>query len=152
MLEAVEQLPLAQFLRRDLFAYPIVNALHILALAVLFTTALLMDLRILGLGNRLDLKAVIDTLRPLAVGSFGVAVLTGVLLFIVQPLHYAPNPVFWSKIVLVGLAFANAGYFVLARRHLDPGSSRTRLSAVMSILLWTAAILAGRAIGYFGSE
>ncbi|WP_404400926.1 DUF6644 family protein [Pelagibacterium halotolerans] len=152
MLEAIEQMPLAHFLRRDLYTYPVVNALHILALGVLFTTAVLMDLRILGLGRRLETGAVVDALRPFAISALGIAALTGVLLFIVQPLHYAPNPVFWTKILLVGLAFANAGYFVLARRHLDPESAVTRISAVLSMLLWALAIFAGRAIGYFGSE
>src|SRR5690606_9455263 len=103
MLEAIEQFPLAQFLRRDLYAYPLVNALHILSLGMLVTTALLMDLRVLGLGRRVGLDAAIATLRPIAIGALGGAVTTGLLLFSAQPRIYAANPVFIAKLVLIGL-------------------------------------------------
>src|SRR5690606_34684780 len=150
MLEAIEQLPLAQFLRRDIYAYPLVNALHILSLGVLVTTALLMDFRVLGLGKKVALDATIETLRPLAIGALLAAALTGFLLFSVQPDNYAGNPVFITKLVLIGLALANAGFFVFGRWHAAPHTLMARLSAALSILLWIAVLLAGRAIAFFG--
>lgn len=152
MLEFIEHLPFAQFLRRDIYAYPLVNALHILSLGVLVTTAMLMDFRVLGFGRRLELGATVATLRPVAIGAMCVAVLTGFLLFSVQPSSYAGNPVFVAKLALIASALANAGFFVLGRWH-DRAQSRTaRFSAVASILLWIAALFAGRAIAFFGGE
>ncbi|WMT92263.1 hypothetical protein [Pelagibacterium sp. H642] len=152
MLEAVEQLPLAQFLRRDIYAYPLVNALHVLSLGVLVTTALLMDFRVLGLGKKVALDATIETLRPLAIGALLAAALTGFLLFSVQPDNYAGNPVFITKLVLIGLALANAGFFVFGRWYAAPHTHKARLSAALSILLWIAVLLAGRAIAFFGGD
>lgn len=152
MLEAIEQLGVAQFLRRDLYAYPLVNALHIFSLGMLVTTAMLMDVRVLGLGRKLDLEATIATLRPVAIGAVCAAAITGFLLFSVQPRTYAGNPVFVTKLVLIGLALANAGVFVLGRWHQRPGAWTARLLAGLSILLWIAALLAGRAIAFFGGD
>lgn len=152
MLETIESLPLATYLRRDLFAYPIVNALHILSLGMLVTSAVLMDARVLGAGRAVPRDAVIRVLRPFAMGALGVALVTGALLFSVQPSDYAANPVFLTKLGLIGLALANAGFFVFGRRHLAPESAMTRLSAVASILLWISALFAGRAIAFFGGS
>ena len=152
MLEAIEQLPFAQFLRRDMYVYPLVNALHILALGALVTTALLMDFRVLGFGRRIGLEATIETLRPVAIGAVCVAALTGFLLFSVQPQNYAGNPVFVTKLALVGFALANAGAFVLGRWHRNPEAPMARLSAGLSILLWIAVLLSGRAIAFFGGD
>lgn len=152
MLEAIEQLPLAQFLRRDIYVYPLVNALHILSLGVLVTTALLMDFRVLGFGRRVGLDATMETLRPVAIGAVCAAALTGFLLFSVQPRTYTENPVFLTKLVLIGLALANAGFFVLGRWHEAAQTSMARLSAGLSILLWIAVLLAGRAIAFFGGD
>lgn len=152
MLEAIEQFAFAQFLRRDIYAYPLVNALHILSLGAVVTTSLLMDFRVLGFGRRIGLEAGIETLRPVAIGAVCAAVITGFLLFSVQPQTYAGNPVFITKLVLIGLALANAGFFVLGRWHRRPETPTARLSAVLSILLWIAVLLAGRAIAFFGGE
>lgn len=152
MLEFIEQLPFAQSLRRDIYFYPLVNALHILSLGVLVTTALLMDFRVLGFGRRVGLEATIETLRPVAIGAVCSAAFTGFLLFSVQPRTYAENPVFITKLALIGLALANAGFFVLGRWHHAPQTPVARLSAGLSILLWIAVLLAGRAIAFFGGD
>ncbi|AEQ53329.1 hypothetical protein [Pelagibacterium halotolerans] len=152
MLEAIENLALANYLRRDIFAYPIVNALHILSLGMLVTSALLMDARVLGAGRQVPLGAAIAVLRPVAIGALGVAVITGALLFSVRPSEYVGNPVFLTKLGLIGLALANAGFFVLGRRHFSPASAMTRISAAASILFWILALFAGRAIAFFGGS
>ncbi|UYQ72312.1 hypothetical protein OF122_00530 [Pelagibacterium flavum] len=152
MLEAIENLALANYLRRDIFAYPIVNGLHILSLGMLVTSALLMDPRVLGAGRRVPLGAAIAVLRPVAIGALGVAVTTGALLFSVRPSQYAGNPVFLTKLGLIGLALANAGVFVLGRKLLAPESATTRLLAAASILFWILAVFAGRAIAFFGGS
>ena len=152
MLETIENLALANYLRRDIFAYPIVNALHILSLGVLVTSTILMDIRVLGGVRQIPLGAAIAVLRPLAIGALAVAVTTGALLFSVQPSQYVGNPVFLTKLGLIGLALANAGFFVLGRRHLVAERAMTRLSAAASILFWILAVFAGRAIAFFGGS
>lgn len=152
MLEALDQWVLAQALRRSVYVYPLVNALHILSLGVLVTSALLMDFRVLGLGRRLALDDVIGALRPVAMLALAGVVISGALLFIVQPLAYASNPVFLAKMTLLALAVANAAAFVLGRRHDMPRSVVTRVQAILSVFLWVAVLLSGRAIAFFGGD
>lgn len=150
MLEALDQMALARALRTSIYVYPLVNALHVLSLGALVTSALLMDARVLGLGRRVPLADAIALLRPVAIGALALAVISGALLFIVQPLAYAANPVFLVKLGLLGLALANAAAFVLMGRHDEPDAPLTRAMAIASILLWLAILLSGRLIGFFG--
>lgn len=149
MLEWIELSPVATFLRRSIWAYPLVNALHILGLGALVTSALVMDFRILGVGRRLSVEGVTGLLRPVAFGAAALAILTGALLFSVKPHEYAGNPVFLTKIALLGLALVNAAVFVLTARHERPGETLTRLMVVVSILLWLSVLGAGRLIAFF---
>jgi len=148
MLEIVEGWWFAEFLRRSIWAYPIVNAMHILALGALVTSALVMDVRILGGMRRLSVAEVTGLLRPVAIGALALAVGTGFLLFTVRPHDYAGTPVFLIKLGLLALAVANAALFVLAKRDRAPQSPLTRTMAVFSVLLWLGVLMAGRLIGF----
>jgi hypothetical protein len=145
MLEALEATSFASALRTSFYLYPLVNAAHILALGMLVTTALLMDVRLLGLARHLPAASVIGTLRPVAIGALIIAAVTGFLLFSVRPLEYVGNPAFRIKLVLLALALLNAGIATALgeRNRLVP------VLAVSSILLWLSALVAGRFIGFF---
>lgn len=147
LLEALASSPPASLLRASFYLYPIVNALHILALGALVTSAALMDLRVLGLGRTLPLPAVLATLRPVAIGSLAVAILSGFMLFSIRPLDYIAMPVFQLKLVLLAIAVANAIAFVALDRGTGQGAG-LRLVALMSLVLWPAVLLCGRFIGF----
>ncbi|RUT31105.1 hypothetical protein EMQ25_09535 [Arsenicitalea aurantiaca] len=148
LIEAIGASAPASALRTSFYVYPVVNAAHILALGMLVTSAILMDLRVLGLGRGIALPAVIAALRPVAITALVAALITGGLLFIVQPVTYAGNPAFLAKLALLALALLNAAAFTLSRAHLRPEHSLTRLMAGLSILLWLCVLLAGRFIGF----
>ena len=61
---SVEGWGIAEFLRRSIWAYPLVNWLHVIAIGVLVTSASLMDLRVLGFGKAVATETVIGLLRP----------------------------------------------------------------------------------------
>ena len=148
MLETLEAAPFAAFLRRSVIVYPLVNALHIVFLGALVTSAALMDVRVLGLGRRVATHDVIALLRPVAIAALCGALITGFLLFSVQPQTYAANPVFLTKMALLTLAIANAAIFTWHRQHLSPGPA-TSVMALLSITLWLSVLLAGRLIAFF---
>lgn len=148
MFEALESVGPAQWLRTSFVLYPLVNALHILAIGVLVTTAALMDLRILGLARALPVPAVIGQLRPLAIGALVVAVLSGFALFTVQAVDYAVNDAFRIKLLLLALAVANALLFTSFHAHRQPERPVVRVMAVLSICLWISVLVAGRFIGF----
>ena len=144
MLEALQASGSASFLRSSFYLYPLLNALHILSIGALVTSALLMDLRVLGLGRQLAAEMVIAQLRPVALVALAAAVLSGLLLFSVQPVDYAGNPAFRIKLLLLVAALANAAVFTFLRLDRRGG----RLSALLSILLWLGVLVAGRFIGF----
>lgn len=149
LFQALEAWGVAEFLRRSIWAYPIVNLTHVLAIGTLVASAVLMDIRVLGLTRRFTVDEVVGYLRPVAVGALTVAVAAGFLLFSVQATHYAGNAVFRTKMVLLALAILNALLFAGFRAHRDPESGRTRAMAALSIALWLSVALSGRLIAFF---
>lgn len=104
-----------------------------------------MDLRLLGLFARLERAPFVDLLRRLAIIAFAGAVATGIALFSIRATEYAFNPAFLVKMGLIGLAGANVlAHRLVAGRH--PPAARA--SALLSLLLWPAILLAGRFIGF----
>ena len=143
LLGSIEQLALIKALKTSFFAYPIVNALHILAIGALVSSVLLMDLRVIGVIRSVDEKPFVRLLRRVALGAFGVAVVTGALMFAVRATEYAAMPVFWLKMGLIGLAGVNFAAFSLLRRQ-----GARRVLAGVSIVLWPTVLLAGRFLGF----
>jgi len=148
LLEALEASPPASILRTSFYLYPVVNALHILAIGALGTTAALMDLRVLGLGRMVPVATVLNYLRPVAIGSLVLALITGVLLLSVRPLEYIFIPVFQVKLALIAIATINALAFeVLDRRRSGEGAA-LKILALLSLILWPTVLLCGRFIGF----
>ncbi len=148
MLEAIEASGFAAFFRTSFVLYPLVNALHVLAIGALVTSAALMDLRILGLGRGIGAGTVIRSLRPVAAGALALAVLSGLTLFAVQPTDYFGNPAFRLKMVALLLAVLNAAVFASFRAHRDAAPASAKIMALASIVLWLTVAICGRFIGF----
>jgi hypothetical protein len=152
-LEPLAATPLARLLMTSSTTYLLVNAAHILSLAMLFGAILALDLRLLGLAKPVPLPVVAPYLSRVAGTGLVLTVLTGLCLFSVRPTEYATNPAFLWKLGLIGLGLVN----VLAvhrgegwKAMLD-GEAPTvaiRSQALASITIWIAAIIAGRWIGF----
>lgn len=149
-LALLQQLPPVQALKSSFFAYPVVNALHIISIGTLWSSVLLMDLRILGAFPELPFKPFTRLLRRVALIAFGGAVLTGFSLFAIKATEYAAMPVFLVKMALILLAAANFLLFLRlgGKEGRMEDSRRIRIPAVLSILLWSGVVLAGRLIGF----
>lgn len=145
--------PPVALLQRSATAYLLVNAGHIAALGLLFGSSLLVDLRLLGLFRSAPLAVLGPLLARSAAVGLALAMLTGGWLFLVNAAEYVRNPAFLVKLGLVGLGVLNA-----LGLHLRHGWQRlwtaerlpagVRAQAVLSLLLWPGALLAGRWIGF----
>jgi hypothetical protein len=92
----IEASELAAFLRRSRWTYPVVNAAHLLGVALLVGAVVPMDLRLMGLWrNDIRLATVLHLLRPVAASGATLALMTGVLLFTVQATDYVSLPLFF---------------------------------------------------------
>lgn len=143
LLGSLEQLALIKALKLSFFAYPIVNALHVLAIGALVSSVVLMDLRVIGVIRSVDEKPFVRLLRRVALWAFGLAVLTGALMFAVRATEYAAMPLFWIKMGLIGVAGVNFVAFSLLREQ-----GARRVLAGVSIVLWPTVLLAGRFLGF----
>lgn len=133
--------------------YLLVNATHILGLALIVGPILALDARLLGLARHVPIGAVGPFLATSAKIGVGLAILTGLALFSVQPANYAANPAFLIKLCLLALAIANAVSVDRGqawRKAIETNEIATvlRWQAAASSLLWIATLIAGRWIGF----
>jgi hypothetical protein len=150
----LEGTALATAVREGVWLYPAIETVHILALATLFGSIALLDLRILGASRLLPLDALAGhALRPVY-AAFPVLVASGSLMFIADATALAENPAFRTKMVLVPLAVLNAlafdvGWFRGLRADpARPVPGVARVFAAASLGLWIAVIVCGRLIAY----
>lgn len=152
-LAPLAETPVARALIASSTLYLLVNAAHILGIAILFGAILALDLRILGLARDVPLAAVAPYLSRLAGAGVLIAVVTGLCLFSVKPVEYAENTAFLAKLGLVVFGLLNVAlvHFSQGWRAMLAGKPPTfeiRISAVFSVVIWTTAIVAGRWIGF----
>ena len=135
---------------------PAVQTAHILAVAAVVTSALMIDLRLLGLrGTEQPLASVSQRFLPFIWWPLPILLTTGAVLIIAEPARALENPVFLLK---MGLLLAATGVTLACQIPLrrDPAfweiSVRrkrvARLIAVASMPLWVAIVFAGRWIAY----
>lgn len=147
LLATIEALPPAATLRTSFVAYPLVNAAHILAIGMLVTSVLVMHWALLVPRRSLPEEMITRQLRPVALGAFVTAGLTGFALFSIRASEYAANPAFLTKLGLIAVAIVNFLVFYALSR--SEASQRARcVSAVVSVVLWLSALIAGRFIGF----
>ncbi|HIG42674.1 MAG: DUF6644 family protein [bacterium] len=136
--------------------FPLIESIHVLAVAMVIGSILMVDLRLLGLTARIyGIGRFSRELTHWTWAGFVVAALTGLGMFITRPAAYADNPAFQAKLCLLLLAGLNVAFLHRgAMRHITdwddensvPGS--VRMSAVASLLIWIGVTLAGRWTGH----
>jgi hypothetical protein len=147
VIDIVGNWPGAVLLRRSSLAYILVNATHILGIALLLGPILALDARLLGAFR----AAPLATLGPFLGSTAKVG--AGLALFSVRPPDYVDNPAFLAKLVLLALAITNAVTLdrSAAWRSAIAGNAyaaRLKLQAAASMVLWLAVLVAGRWIGF----
>lgn len=151
-LATLENTGLATWLRESgsIWAYPIVLTLHTAGMGVLVGANWALDLRLLGVAPSVPL-APLERLFSAMWAGFWVNAVTGVLLFMADATTKGSTSLFIVKLVIVAAAVAVAG---LTRRyvyrpapvHVVPMPAQ--VLAGLSIVLWLAAITAGRLMAY----
>ena len=140
---------LGTVVRESIWLFPIIEAVHLVALCVLGGAVLLVDMRLLGLGLTGQRPSVLaGHVRPWLVGALAVMLSTGVLLFLSEAIKCFYNTSFWVK--MTTLPFAIAFTFAVKHRALDglDSSARSRVLGAVSVALWFTVAAAGRWIGY----
>jgi hypothetical protein len=146
-----EALWLGQFIVNSNWLFPVIEAVHLLALSVLGGAVLVVDLRLMGLGLRNRSAAELwRAARPWTIGAVTAMIITGVLLFMSEPIKLYYSDSFWVKITTLPIAIAFA-FTVRARVSADAVRNTARrqwMVGALSIALWVIVAAAGRWIGF----
>jgi hypothetical protein len=137
----------------SIFGYSGILFVHTFGLAVVVGVSIAVDLRLLGAGSRMSVTAIRPLFRYLWLG-FCLNALSGAMLFAADAPRKAANPMFELKLALVAIAVALMA--VIERRLLQTESGASsgdvqrgfRILAAASLLMWAAAIAAGRLVAY----
>ena len=135
----------------SIWAFPILEAVHLLGLCMLGGALLVVDLRLLGVGLTAQPPARLARYaRPWLVASVIVMVLTGVPLFLSEAIKAYYNTSFWVKMCTlpVALTFTFAVRERVARRAAEDPGVVGRIVGAVSLALWFTVAAAGRWIGF----
>lgn len=137
-------------------AFPIIEGIHLLGIAVSVGVLCWFDLRLLGLVfTDQPVSKVWKQVMPLAIPGFVLMFLSGGLLFWAEAVTAYNSVHFWIKVALILLAGLNALYFEFVTH---PGVSawdndavppfKARMAGLVSLFLWTAVLITGRTMAY----
>ena len=143
-------------LHESLWVYPSVESVHVLTLCLFLGTAVMLDLRLLGVAfRRVPVSQFFTSLQPWTIAGFVVMVISGGLLFYAIPVRTYLNVFFRIKVVLLILAGLNVQIFyaTIYRRVAEWDDNETpplraKLAGAISLVLWAGIVVAGRMIAY----
>ena len=134
-------------LRSHPWAYPALEVVHLVGIALLLGNLVLLELRVFGRGPALPVAALARLSLTVAGSGFGLAAVSGLLMFASQPGELLANRAFTLKMLLLAAAGCNAAWFH-ARGSLDRLDPTARASMMLSTLLWLTVLACGRWIAY----
>lgn len=143
---------LGEGIRASSWLFPVIESVHLLALAVIGGSVLAVNLSLLGLGlGRRSAAQVWHDTWPWFVGSLATMLTTGFLLFTSEAVKLYYHDAFWVKmsallIALVFTAIVQRPTALADSEQVTPG--RSRAVALLSLLLWFVVGAAGRWIGF----
>lgn len=154
--QKLNDLPVADTIRSSALAFPWLESVHVLAIALVLGTIAVVDLRLLGLASvQRPVTVLIKRVLPVTWIAFAIAVVTGAAMFLSNAVTYIENTAFLVKMGLLVLAGVNmlVFHFVTYRGVGQWDSSAktpagARAAGAISISVWVAVIAFGRWIGF----
>jgi hypothetical protein len=131
--ERIQNTWLSRSISESTWGYPIVGALHVLAIALFGIAILIPHFRVPAFD--------VTGLRWIRRVGLTLVLITGALVFASGATRYYESTSFRIKMILLGLIALNA--IVTSRRN------RSKLNSTVAIVLWVAVIFASRGIAFF---
>ncbi len=151
----LEYSPVGDFVATSAWAFPTLESVHVIGLALVVGSIAIMDLRLLGLASKkIPVTRLSRDVLPWTWVAFAIAAITGLLLFTGNASSYAANPFFQWKMVLLVLAALNMLAFHLitwksvGRWDLGATPIGAKLAGGLSLVFWIAVVTTGRWIGF----
>jgi hypothetical protein len=147
--------PISTWIRETAGIIPTIQSIHILAIAVVVGSALVTDLRLAGvLAIDETPRTVVRRYLPWMWAAIAVLLATGATMAVGEPNRVLENPMFWTKMALVVLAFALTLLFRYPFLHPQfqlkhpHWAGLAQPMAWVSLMVWIAVIFCGRWIAY----
>ena len=143
---------LGQAISGTIWAFPVIETIHILALTMMFGAIVIIDLRMLGLGmKKQPVMVLAKNLEPYMTWGLVIMLTTGYMLFTSEAMKCFVNDGFKFKMAVLFPAIIFQ--FTLFRwiTHKDENNRPTLLGALVALLsltLWFGVGVGGRAIGF----
>ena len=151
-MEWLEATGISTTIREGTLYFPILDGLHLFGLTFMFGSITMFDLRLLGwVFKQETVSDVFTQLIKWTWFGFGIVFISGVLLFVSEPVRCWTSPWFIAKMIFVAMGGANAGYFDFKTfKDIDqwntqlslPGAAR--FAGAASLIIWTTVITLGR--------
>jgi hypothetical protein len=123
----------------------LVRMTHVLSMAAFFGGIALFDLRLLGVKSKGRLGVFAEQIRPWLYASFAVTFLTGVLLFLYDPVHVGSHAYFVPKMILTFLGLINAVLFHRTPYAPALGAEEkfqmAKVAGAVSLVLWIGVVV-----------
>jgi hypothetical protein len=143
-----EATPLGRMIRNSEYAFPMIEFVHLAALAVIGGAVLIVDMRMLGFGlKKTPVAQLARDAQPYVTGSLIVMLLTGIALYSSEATKCYASAAFWIKMVSLLLAMI---FTYTIKKRTAARDLESRLVGAMSILLWFGVAWGGRWIGFGG--
>jgi len=138
------------YMQRSSWAFAVAETVHLIALATLGGTVLVVHLTTLGLIRRVPIAKLATELFPATIGSLAVLLVTGVLMVSEEALKCYYSQGFRAKMLALGLAIVVfiPLHAIQAKTTRESAPWWLKVGAAVSLLLWISVGLAGRAIGF----
>ena len=153
-LNSIEQGGLSVWIRESdsPFAYYFVLLMHNLGLALIVGTSLVIGLRLLGVAPDLPLKPMKKFFTICWIGVW-VSIVSGILLLTSYPTKALTNPLFYLKLIFVAIGVWITRKIERAAFADENASDEAivaagRSLAVRALVVWIAALSAGRLLAY----
>ena len=138
------------------WAIPAIQSIHIMGIAMVMGSVLMIDLRILGwAGMDQTLRQTARRFGPWLTGSLWLLLATGILMVVGEPVRELVTFSFWLKMALVAVGALVAAIFQAAlRRHEQQWEATmvhrpsVKALAILTFLIWACIIVLGRLIAY----
>jgi hypothetical protein len=148
LLRSLEATALATAVRENESLFPWVESVHVLAITLVVGSIAIFDVRLMGLASRdRALARVASEVLPCVWAAFGVAAISGALLFSSNAFTYAHNSYFQAKLAFLVLAGLNMAAFHLFVGH-AADSRGARIAGALSLALWICVVAFGRWTGF----
>ena len=148
--DQLEQSFIGETIRNSIWMFPVIEAFHLIGLAILGGSILVGDLRLLGLllSSKPINYVISETTLILKIGLI-ILVSTGIPLFLSEAIKCYYSRAFWIKMsaLLIGLVFL---FFIRNPMGLSAidGNTKLKLIGFISISIWAIVAGSGRWIGF----